>query len=152
MKGVAWNNVNDSRFKILHELDLPFTVARACGDDKRTDFLCTVMKTESSGEETVGHHVLKNIAFSHACHVHAASHKVRPFTDIPGGVKDDRGSSRRAGRRVQSYKVFFGDRRKAVWPLIAKIILCCRWNILYVLYGTEKIRIHGRFFETFPVK
>jgi hypothetical protein len=48
------------------------------------------VEPEAAGEQGVGHHVLKDIAFPHARHVHAPGQLIGPTVDIALGVKNDR--------------------------------------------------------------
>ena len=84
--------MNDSRFKIPHQLNLTLGVPRARGNNQRADFFRAVMETKATRKEAVSHHVLKNIAFAHTGHIHTACQKVCPNGDIMGGMKHYRGS------------------------------------------------------------
>src|SRR5512137_2544127 len=78
VQGITRNDMDYRRFEIAHQLNLPFTVACPCRYDERPHLFGGIMKTQTSREKSIRHHVLEDISFSHARHIYTPGKDIRP--------------------------------------------------------------------------
>src|SRR5699024_1090048 len=93
--GIRGSRDQNSSAEILQKHSLLFGVARADGNNGASDFLKTVVQSQSTGEKTVSERNLSHVVVCNSDSGAKPCHAVAPVAEVVSGISDYSGLARR---------------------------------------------------------
>ncbi len=119
---IAGNGMHRSGAKILHQFDLPATVAGGSGNDQGSEPFGTILKAKTTGEQAITADILKHIVRANTGTIKGARHQIGPGGQVVLIVKYYRGIAGGAAGTVQPHRTIFRHGQKTVGEMIAQIL------------------------------